>query len=49
MVNEAKLEVGGANTLAELQDIRVKYLGKKGLLTNELKTLGNLKIGRAHV
>jgi phenylalanyl-tRNA synthetase alpha chain len=42
MVNEAKLEVGTANTLAELQEIRVKYLGKKGLLTNELKTLGNL-------
>jgi phenylalanyl-tRNA synthetase alpha chain len=42
MVNEAKLEIDTANTLAELQEVKVKYLGKKGVLTQELKTLGNL-------
>ena len=42
MVNEATLEINQATTLAELQETRVKYLGKKGLLTAELKTLANL-------
>jgi phenylalanyl-tRNA synthetase alpha chain len=42
MVNEATLEVNTANTLAQVQEVKVKYLGKKGLLTQELKTLGNL-------
>ena len=42
MVNEATLEINQAATLAELQEARVKYLGKKGLLTAELKTLANL-------
>ena len=42
MVNEATLEINQAATLAELQETRVKYLGKKGLLTAELKTLANL-------
>jgi phenylalanyl-tRNA synthetase alpha chain len=42
MVNEATLETNQATTLQALQDVRVKYLGKKGLLTAELKTLGNL-------
>ena len=42
MVNEAKTELERADTLATVQDVRVKYLGKKGLLTAELKTLGNL-------
>ena len=42
MVNEATLEINQAATLPELQETRVKYLGKKGLLTAELKTLANL-------
>jgi phenylalanyl-tRNA synthetase alpha chain len=42
MVNEARLEIERADALPTLQEIRVKYLGKKGLLTAELKTLGNL-------
>lgn len=42
MVNEATLEINQADTLATLQETRVKYLGKKGLLTAELKTLANL-------
>lgn len=42
MVNEATHEINQAATLPELQETRVKYLGKKGLLTAELKTLANL-------
>jgi len=42
MVNEATHEINQAATLPELQETRVKYLGKKGLLTAELKTLTNL-------
>lgn len=42
MVNEATHEIKQAATLPELQETRVKYLGKKGLLTAELKTLANL-------
>jgi phenylalanyl-tRNA synthetase alpha chain len=42
MVNEAKLEIQQTHDLPALQEVRVKYLGKKGLLTAELKTLGNL-------
>ena len=42
MVNEATLEINQAATLPALQETRVKYLGKKGLLTSELKTLANL-------
>jgi phenylalanyl-tRNA synthetase alpha chain len=42
MINEAKQEITPASSLPELQEIKVKYLGKKGLLTAELKTLGNL-------
>ena len=42
MVNEATLEINQADTLAGLQETRVKYLGKKGLLTAELKNLANL-------
>jgi phenylalanyl-tRNA synthetase alpha chain len=42
MVNEAKLEIKASSNLAMLQEVKVKYLGKKGLLTAELKTLGSL-------
>lgn len=42
MVKDATLEINLATTQAALQDVRVKYLGKKGLLTAELKTLANL-------
>lgn len=45
-VNEIKLnaldEIEKASNLRELEDIRVKYLGKKGKLTAILKTMGSL-------
>lgn len=45
-VNEIKLnaldEIEKASNLRELEDVRVKYLGKKGKLTAILKTMGGL-------
>ena len=45
-VNEIKLnaldEIEKASNLRELEDVRVKYLGKKGKLTAILKTMGSL-------
>ena len=45
-VNEIKLnaldEIKKASNLRELEDVRVKYLGKKGKLTAILKTMGSL-------
>ena len=42
MLEEALAAVGAATTLQELQDVRVRYLGKKGVLTLQLKELGSL-------
>ena len=42
MLDEALAAVRAAATLQELQDVRVRYLGKKGVLTRELKGLGAL-------
>jgi phenylalanyl-tRNA synthetase alpha chain len=41
-MQEAITEIQAANTLQSLQDLRVKYLGKKGLVTQQLKELGSL-------
>jgi len=41
-VSEATTQVGDAGTLADLDEIRVRYLGKSGLLTAQLKRLGQL-------
>ena len=35
-------EVADASDTAALDDVRVRYLGKKGLLTQQLKQLGTL-------
>ncbi len=35
-------EVAASNTLAALDEVRVRWLGKKGLLTEQLKSLGAL-------
>ena len=40
--HECRSQVEKANTLAELQEIRVAYLGKKGSVTSLLKGLGSL-------
>ena len=42
IVVAATAEVAAANSLAELDAVRVKYLGKKGALTEQLKNLGKL-------
>lgn len=39
---EAKAAVASATNVAALEEIRVLYLGKKGLVTEQLKTLGGL-------
>ena len=37
---EAESAIKGSNRLSSLEDLRVKYLGKKGLVTGLLRTLG---------
>ena len=40
--SQAVNELNGADSLKNIQDLRVKYLGKKGLLTAKLKSLGTI-------
>ncbi len=42
LVEEATSAISAAQSLAALDDLRVRYLGKNGLLTNRLKQLGKL-------
>ena len=42
LVERALAEVAGSGDLAQLDDVRVRWLGKKGLLTEQLKSLGAL-------
>ena len=42
LVGEAERAIGAAADLKILDDVRVLYLGKKGLLTEQLKQLGQL-------
>ena len=42
VVGQAKAEIEGVNDVATLDEIRVKYLGKKGFFTEQMKTLGAL-------
>lgn len=42
LMTQAEKELEASNTLSELDDVRVHYLGKKGLITSQLKTLGQL-------
>lgn len=42
LLNQARDAVEGTTTLDELDAVRVKYLGRKGLLTVRLKELGGL-------
>lgn len=42
LVDAAELSIKAADTVAELDQIRVEYLGKKGKITSMLKTLGKL-------
>ena len=42
LLEQARTAVEGASALDELDTVRVKYLGRKGLLTVQLKELGTL-------
>ena len=42
LLAEALAAITAADTLAVIEDLRVHYLGKKGLVTAQLKTLGQL-------
>ena len=43
-LDSARVEIADSNSLASLEDIRLRYLGKKGLLTVLLKSLGDLPV-----
>ncbi|WP_421227540.1 phenylalanine--tRNA ligase subunit alpha [Aeromonas enteropelogenes] len=42
VVGQAKAEIEGVSDIAALDEIRVKYLGKKGFFTEQMKGLGAL-------
>ena len=42
LVEQALADIESSATLAALDEVRVRYLGKKGLLTEQLKSLGAL-------
>jgi phenylalanyl-tRNA synthetase alpha chain len=42
LVEQALADIDSSATLAALDEVRVRYLGKKGLLTEQLKSLGSL-------
>jgi phenylalanyl-tRNA synthetase alpha chain len=42
LVNEAQQAIAAADDLAKLDQVRVQYLGKKGVLTKQMQTLGKL-------
>jgi phenylalanyl-tRNA synthetase alpha chain len=41
-LKEAIIKISEANTASELQQLRVKYLGRKGLITGALRSVGTL-------
>ena len=43
IVSRASAEIEAAQTSAQLNDIRVKYLGKKGEITMLMKQMGSLE------
>jgi len=40
--SSARTEIDQAQSLKEVQDLKVKYLGKKGILTDKIKSLGSV-------
>ncbi|MGB6449789.1 MAG: phenylalanine--tRNA ligase subunit alpha [Steroidobacteraceae bacterium] len=42
LLDQARREVGGSGDLAALEETRVRWLGRKGALTEQLKALGTL-------
>ncbi len=44
LIDQALADVGASRTLPDLDEVRVRLLGKKGLLTEQLKGLGKLPV-----
>ena len=44
VVDSALAEFAGARTPAELEDAKARYLGKSGLVTEQMKALGALPV-----
>jgi len=44
LLNDGLNEIEECKTLNKLEEIRVKYLGKKGQITSQLKKLGSMKV-----
>jgi len=42
LVNEASAQIEQSDSVSALEQIRVEYLGKKGIMTEQLKSLGSL-------
>ena len=42
LVDEALVEIGGAESSRDIEQARVRFLGKKGALTKQLKRIGSL-------
>ena len=42
LMQQAQTQLEASSSLVELDEIRVHYLGKKGLITDQLKQLGKL-------
>ena len=42
IVKQAQKELADASSLSVVEEIRVTYLGKKGVFTRQMKTLGKL-------
>ena len=42
--NDIAKKIDRASNLLELEELRVQYLGKKGLLTSEMKSLSSLTV-----
>ena len=40
--NDIAKKIGKINSLSELDHLRISYLGKKGLITSEMKSLSSL-------
>ena len=45
LVEQALADIDSSTTLAALDEVRVRVLGKKGLLTEQLKSLGSMSAG----
>ena len=42
LLDEAIIEIGGAESSRDIEHARIRFLGKKGLLTRQLKRVGSL-------